>query len=393
MVNDRPVIHPNELPVYARWPMRLTRGEGSYVWDEDGTRYLDLYGGHAVALTGHCHPKVVTAVKNQVESLMFYSNVVPSSPRDELFDRLADNAPKNLDTIFLVNSGAEANEQAIALARRGTGRSEIVSVAGGFHGRTISTLAASGIPKYRQLAEATGVGGRAMVAQTTVCPFNDIVTLEKVVGPTVAAVIVEPVQGLAGARALSADFLRAAREFTKRHGALLIFDEIQSGCGRCGAFTAAESFAVSPDLLTLAKGLGSGIPIGALLSTRRATAEVGPGDLGTTFGGGPIACAAACATIDVIVENRLAEKASRSFEMLKAELERMSGVVKVQGKGLLVGVVLDRPANAVRASLARDHKILAGTAIQPDVLRLLPPLTVTSAELGVFAGALKRCLS
>ena len=385
------LVHPNELPVFGRLPLEPVRGLGCELFDDTGRRYLDMYGGHAVALTGHCHPRVVAAIREQAERLLFYSNALPLAVRDRLFDLLAGLAPVGLGRVFLVNSGAEANEAALALARRHTGRARVVTVAGGFHGRSLATLASSGIDHYRELA-ASSDAGRGLLALAAVCPFDDVAAAARLVDDTVAAVIVEPVQGLAGARDCSPGFLEALRRACDATGALLIFDEVQCGCGRSGAFTAAQAYGVTPDLLTLAKGIAGGLPMGAVLISDGAAAGVGSGDMGTTFGGGPVPCAAAVANLEVLRDERLAERAAGLEARLRAGLVAVPGVVRVQGRGLLLGVVLERPAKPVQQELfARG--VLVGSAEDPAVLRLLPPLVLTDAEADEFVAALREVLA
>lgn len=377
-----PAVHKAEMPVYARLPLRPVRGAGAYLWDAQGCRYLDLYGGHAVAITGHGHPRVVAAIEAQVRALLFYSNALPIDVRDALFDRLVEHAPPALYRAFLVNSGAEANDQALALARRATGRPVIVSVRGGFHGRTLATLAVSGLDKYRSFAEATEAG-RALTAFTRVVEWEDAPALERAVRDDTAAVIIEPVQGLAGARDASEAFLARARGLCSERGAALLFDEVQCGCGRTGAFTAAQRYGITPDALTLAKGLGAGLPIGAVLAGPLLTATLAHGDLGTTFGGGPVPCAAAVANLDVLRDEDLAARATQQEARIREGVRAMPGVVRVQGRGLLLGLVLDRDALPVqRALFARG--ILVGSAYDPRVIRLLPPLVLEDEHVDLF---------
>jgi len=380
--------HPGELPVYARFPVRPSRGEGCWIWDSSGRRYLDFYGGHAVALTGHCHPRVVKALKAQAEDLLFYSNAVPLDVRDRFFDLLLRAAPRELDKAFLVNSGAEANEQALALARRATGRSRVVAMEGGFHGRTLATLAVSGIGKYRKLA-AFSAAGRDLLERTDLCPFGDEAALESLVGEDTAAVLLEPVQGMGGARAAGRPFLEAARRICDERGAVLLFDEVQCGAGRTGAFTAAQLYGVIPDGLTLAKGIASGLPLGALLVGEKLARGVGLGDLGSTFGGGPLPCAAGAATLEVLEEEGLAERAGRLGAFLAEELSSREHVREVRGEGLLLGIVLDGPAKPVRDALLEKHSVITGSAIQAEVLRLLPPLTAGEEEAETFLRAFR----
>jgi len=383
--------HPNELPVFGRLPLEPVRGRASELWDGAGRRFLDMYGGHAVALTGHCHPRVVAAISAQADTLLFYSNAVPLAVRDRLFTLLAELAPRGLDRVFLVNSGAEANEAALSLARRTTGRARVVSVEGGFHGRSLATLAVSGIAHYRELA-ATSDAGRALLGMSAVCPFDDAATLARLVDDTVAALIVEPVQGLAGARDCSPAFLRAARRACDRAGAVLVFDEVQCGCGRTGAFTAAQGFGVLPDVLTLAKGIAGGLPMGAALIAEHVADGIGSGDMGTTFGGGPVPCAAAVANLEVLRDEGLADRAGALERRLRDALITLPGVSRVQGRGLLLGVVLDRPAKPVQQALF-ELGVLVGSAEDPRVLRLLPPLVLTDAEADEFVAALTEALA
>lgn len=383
--------HPAEFPVYPRWSIRPARAEGCLLWDEDGREYLDMYGGHAVTAVGHNHPRVMQAIREQAGELLFYSNVVPLAVRERLFEALAAEAPSDLGSAFLVNSGAEANEQALALARRLTGRAKIVSVEGGFHGRTVQTLAAAGTEKYRELARIGGAGD-ALVEATTVVPFDDVDALRTAVDGNTAAVLFEPVQGLAGARALSPEFLRAARERCHDTGALLVFDEVQCGCGRVGAFTAAQAYDVTPDLLTLAKALGSGLPIGALLAGPCIVETLKNGDLGSTFGGGPVPAAAAVATLGILVDEALPARALTTEQDLRTRLAPLAGVERIVGKGLLLGLELDRPAAPVLAAL-RAEGVLAGGAAAPRTLRLLPPLTLEESHVTRFATALETALA
>ena len=247
---------------------------------------------------------MVAAIREQAERLLFYSNAVPLESRDRLFALLAEMAPAPLDQAFLVNSGAETNDVALQLARRVTGRRRIVTFEGGFHGRTLATLAASGIPRYRDLADASG--GQSLLDLTVVAPWGRPEVLPALIDETIAAVIVEPVQGLAGAREVGAEVLETMRQACDDAGAVLIFDEVQCGCGRTGAFTAAQSYGVTPDILTLAKGIAAGLPMGAVLLSPRIAKHVAQGDLGTTFGGGPIPCASAVANLEVIRDEDLA---------------------------------------------------------------------------------------
>jgi acetylornithine/succinyldiaminopimelate/putrescine aminotransferase len=375
----------NLLPVYQHMPVRPVRGRGSWLIDADGREWLDAYGGHAVASTGHSHPHVVQAIARQAEALLFYSAAVPLDIREQLADELVRRCQVSGARVFFCNSGAEANENALHLARRATGRSGIVAVEGGWHGRTVATIACTDGAKYEEWARGAGMPIARRV------PFDDVAALEHAVDATTAALIVEPVQGLAGARDCSIEFLRAARAACDRHGAALIFDEIQCGVGRSGAFTAAQIYGVVPDALTLAKGLASGLPIGAVLAGEKLTAGVKTGDLGSTFGGGPVVCAAALATLEVIDQEELIANVRVRSEQLRHGAITL-GVPNVTGRGLLLGLHLDRAAAAVQQALFK-RRILTGTASDPNVLRLMPPLIFSTAECNLVLGALEEALA
>lgn len=372
------------LPVYPPMPVRPVRGRGAWLVDEDGQEWLDAYGGHAVASTGHSHPDVVRAIAEQADRLLFYSAAVTLPIRGALADRLAGLCPEPLRKVFFSNSGAEANENALGLARKRTGRRNIVSVRGGWHGRTPGTLACTDGARYEEAAKRSGI------PLSTRVPFNDDASLEAMVDQSVAAVIVEPVQGLEGARDCSVEFLRAARQACTRAGAALIFDEIQCGVGRSGAFTAAEVYGVTPDALTLAKGLAAGLPIGATIITPWLAEGLVMGDLGSTFGGGPVVCAAALANLDVIEREGLLANVQRVSAHLRARALEL-GVPAVQGRGLLLGLRLGRPAADVQRALF-GHRVLTGTSADPEVLRLMPPLNLTIAEADLLLDALAKVL-
>ena len=372
------------LPVYAQMPVRPVSGRGAWLIDAEGHEWLDAYGGHAVAATGHCHPHVVAAIARQAETLLFYSTAVPLEGRERLASELATRCQVPGARVFFCNSGAEANENALHLARRSTGRSGVVAVAGGWHGRTVATLACTDGEKYR--AWATGAG----MPLARWVPFDDIEALSRAVNETTAALIVEPVQGVAGARDCSPAFLEAARTVCDQAGAALIFDEIQCGVGRCGAFTAAEAYGVVPDAITLAKGLASGMPVSAVVAGPKLSAGVKTGDLGSTFGGGPVVCAAALATLEVLDREGLIANAIAVGDRLRRGALRL-GIPRVTGRGLLLGLHLGRPAAPVQQALF-GHRILTGTASDPAVLRLMPPLTFMNGEADLLLDGLTEVL-
>jgi acetylornithine aminotransferase/acetylornithine/N-succinyldiaminopimelate aminotransferase len=374
------------LPTYSKPAVALVRGEGVTVWDTEGRAYLDFYGGHCVALLGHCPPRVVAAVQRQAAELLFYSNAMYVPARAEAAQRLTALAPDGLDRVFFCNSGTEANETALKLARAFTGRSGVVAMEGGFHGRTLGSLAATWGEKYH-------APYRDVLPETRFVPFGDVGAVEEQLkGGDVAAVILEPIQSMAGVVEAEPAYYQALRALCDEHGAVLIFDEVQTGVGRTGRFSYGEHVGVTPDLLSLAKSLGSGVPVGATLVHERIAATVRPGDHGSTFGGGPLAMAAVIATLDELVEADLMPGAERLFDALHEHLMPLDGVVVVRGRGGLVGVELDRPAKPVVAAL-RGEGILVGSSNEPHTLRLLPPLTMPLDGVDTLASALSTLLA
>ena len=373
------------LATYAQFPIHPVRGEGSWLYEEDGSRWLDCYGGHAVSSTGHCHPHVVTAIQDQASQLVFYSMAIALPQRERLAAELAKRCPGDLSKVFFCNSGAEANENALHIARKATGRSQIVSITGGWHGRTLGAVSVTDGAKYQAPAV------RAGVPLSLKATFNDPAAFDEIAGPTVAAVIIEPIQGLSGAKDCTPEFLKAARAACDKAGAMLIYDEVQCGVGRTGKFTAAESYGVTPDIITLAKGLASGLPIGATIITSALAAKLEPGDLGSTFGGGPVPCAAALATLEVLDrEDVLANVRKVSAKLIEGA--KSLGVKKVWGRGLLLGLDFGRPAAEIQKALW-DKKILVGTSGDPNVVRLLPPLTLSMNEAELLLDGLKAVLA
>ncbi len=378
-----------EMPVYNLLPLELVSGQGATVVDARGDEYLDFYGGHAVAALGHGHPKLAEALYRQAQRLMFYSNAVDHQPRRRFCARLLQMTDDHFAGVFLCNSGAEANENALSIARQLTKRKVFVSVEGGFHGRTLLTLALSGLPNYRRLAKA---GDEPLLNDLRLLPAHDLEMIDAIVDEDCAAVIIEPVQGLAGAVTFSTEYLTSLRQRCDEVGALLIFDEVQCGSGRSGCYTAAQRLRVQPHILTLAKGLAGGFPIGAVLCDKR-TATMNAGSLGSTFGGAPLACAAGLAALDIIEEEDLLANAYRLGEHLKFALACIDGVVRVDGLGLLIGIELKQPAKDVRDALLTDHRIIAGVSAHPHVLRIMPPLSITQTEADTFVHALTQTLT
>lgn len=364
------------LPTYSRLPIALVRGEGSYVWDESGNRYLDFYGGHCVTALGHCPPRVVDAIRKQAGTLMFYSNVVYSPVRARAAQVLGDLAPAGMDNIFFGNSGTEANETALKLARVATGNTQIVGVSGGFHGRTLGSLAVTGIDRFRAPYQS-------VLAPAHFVEFGDAAALAAVLksNKDIAAVIVEPIQSMAGVQTAPDSYFHAIRKACDEAGCLLIFDEIQTGVGRTGQFTFADRVGVKPDIITLAKSLGSGVPVGAVLASDAVAATVKHGDHGTTFGGGMIAMAALIATLEELTEGGWMKRAPALFNRIKEGLA--PHVVAVRGEGGLIGIELSGAAAPVVAAL-RDRGVLTGGSGHPNTIRLLPPLSVSEQEIESF---------
>ncbi|MDD9347408.1 acetylornithine transaminase [Mumia sp.] len=360
----------------------LVRGEGAYVWDADGNRYLDLLAGIAVNVLGHAHPAVVKAVTAQIGTLGHISNFFASEPQVSLAERLL--ALLGTDgKVFFTNSGTEANEAAFKLTRR-TGRTRLVAAAGGFHGRTMGALALTSKEAYRAPFEP-------LPGEVTFVPYGDVEALRAAVDDTVAAVVLEPIQGEAGAVVPGAGYLAAAREITSSHGALLWLDEVQTGIGRTGAWFAHSTEGIVPDVVTLAKGLGGGIPIGACIAVGEAGELLQPGNHGTTFGGNPVAAAAAHAVLDTIEGEGLLAQATATGERLRAALADHPMVTDVSGAGLLVGIGLHAPvAPQVQAAVLERGVVI--NAATPRRLRLVPPLILTAEQADEAVAVIMRVL-
>lgn len=369
------------IPVYGQMPFLPERAEGCEIITVDGRRILDFYGGHAVAGLGYGHPVLTQAIERQAERLLFQSNAVALEVRAQAAEELAAIAPENLTRVFFVNSGAEANENALRIACNATGRGRILAVTEGFHGRTAAAAAVT------WKAADSWYGFPRMPFDVGFIPRNDVASALSMIDDSVAAVIFEPVQGIGGAFDLSPQFVTALRTRTAETGALLIADEVQCGMGRSGHYFAVQSHGVQPDLMTLAKSLGGGVPCAALIATESLAAAQKKGDLGSTFGGGPLAAAAILAVIRVIRSERLLDNVRERESQIRARC--MTGpVTGIQGMGLMLGLVCDRPAAEVQKALL-ERDILAGTSADPRVLRLLPPLVLQSADVERLADALQ----
>ncbi len=369
---------------YGTPPVALVRGEGAVVYDADGKEYLDLLGGIAVNALGHANPELVQAVSAQLSTLGHVSNLYISPVVVELAERLLDQFG-HPGKVFFCNSGTEANEAAFKLARL-TGRPQIIAAQGGFHGRSMGSLAMTGQPAKRAPFEP-------MPAGVDFVPYGDVAALEAAVSQRTAAVILEPIQGENGVVVPGADYLAAARRITAEHGALLMLDEVQTGIGRTGVMFAHQRDGIVPDVMTLAKGLGGGLPIGAVIASGPAAELFGPGQHGTTFGGNPAAAAAALAVLTYLDEHALLDHVAAVGKSLATGIEDLGHpqIAGVRGAGLLLGVVLNADISGAVELAAREHGFLIN-APAPNVLRLAPPLILTDEQAGRFVAALPDIL-
>ncbi|MCL7418557.1 MAG: aspartate aminotransferase family protein [Halalkalicoccus sp.] len=369
--------------VFSEKPIRIERGEGPYLYDDSGTEYLDFGASYAVTPAGHCHPDVVAAAKDQLEELMFVQASYPNDARDACYEKLAGVAPGDIENVWLCNSGTEANEAALKFARSATGRQKIVATRRGFHGRTMGSLAATWKQKYKKPFEPLAGAFEAV-------PYGDAEALAEAVDEETAAVILEPIQGEGGINPAPEGYLQAAREQCDETGAALVFDEIQTGLGRTGEFWACEGEGVVPDILTSAKGLASGLPLGATLCKDWVAEDAGPH--GSTFSGNPVVCAAASATLDVLADEELPSHAAEMGNYLHEEIEAADLPIRdVRGRGLMTGIEVKRGSNRLLRDLALNHRILALPAGR-SVLRLLPPLVIEEEHVDELVGALSETM-
>ena len=377
-----------QLATYKKMPIVAERGEGVWIYTSDNEKYLDLYGGHAVAGTGHSHPHVVRAIRAQAEKLLFYSNLVFSAVRARAAEKLVSIAPKELSKTFFCNSGTEANENAMRIARMATGREKIITFSGGFHGRTADAISATFLGKYREI-------GKPNVPGHLEAEFGNIESVRALADESVAAIMLEPIQSMAGVRMAGSEFYEALRELCDVRGIVLIYDEVQTGVGRTGDwfFAASKGGAgVVPDIVTLAKALGSGIPVGACLVNEVIASHIKENDLGTTFGGGMMAMAAITATLEAIENEGMLENVRTVEAYLRERLSEVPTVVAVRGRGFLLGLEFPEKAAPIHKALLERH-VITGTSSDPKVLRLLPPLCLERAQIDIFIDALKEILA
>ena len=368
------------MPVFARYPMVISHGEGAYVTDTDGNRYLDFFAGIAVNALGHAHPNLVKAVSEQAAKVIHCSNLYYTEVQAQLIEKLA--ALSGLDKVFLANSGAEANEGALKLARKygktiADDKYEIITANHCFHGRTLMTLTATAQPKYQ-------AGYEPLPQGFTYIDYNDIAALENAISDKTCAVVLEPIQGEGGVNVPADDYLQKVRALCDKYGALLIFDEVQTGIGRTGKMFAYEHFGIKPDIVTLAKGLAGGVPLGAFLATDKVASAFHPGDHGSTFGGNPLACAASKAVLDTILEDDLLDNVNEVgaylMDAIRALGEKYPTIIRsVRGKGFMVGIELTREGREIVQACLDAKLIINCTA--GNVLRLVPSLTIGKQQV------------
>lgn len=372
------------FPVYPLFDINIVKGKGCHVWDDKGQEYLDLYGGHAVISIGHCHPHYVDMLTKQLNTLGFYSNSVINTLQSQLAERLGQVCGYPDYQLFLINSGAEANENALKLASFHTGRKRVLAAGKAFHGRTSLAVEATDNPKIVAPVNSNG--------HVTFLPLNDLAAFEAELDKgDVAAVIVECIQGVGGIRMATAEFMQGLRKACDKTGTVLICDEIQCGYGRSGKFFAHQHLSVKPDIITCAKGIGNGFPMGAVIISPKFEAVYGM--LGTTFGGNHLACTAALAVLDVIEHEQLVDNAAKVGAYLMEELKKLqqtdAHIVDVRGEGLMIGIEYDQPIKALRNALVHDEHVFTGAA-STNILRLLPPLTLSLDEAKLAVEHIKQ---
>lgn len=372
------------FPVYPLFDINIVKGKGCHVWDDKGQEYLDLYGGHAVISIGHCHPHYVEMLTKQLNTLGFYSNSVINTLQSQLAERLGQVCGYPDYQLFLINSGAEANENALKLASFHTGRKRVLAAGKAFHGRTSLAVEATDNPKIVAPVNSN--------SHVTFLPLNDLAAFEAELDKgDVAAVIVECIQGVGGIRMATAEFMQGLRKACDKTGTVLICDEIQCGYGRSGKFFAHQHLGVKPDIITCAKGIGNGFPMGAVIISPKFEAVYGM--LGTTFGGNHLACTAALAVLDVIEHEQLVDNAAKVGAYLMEELKKLqqtdAHIVDVRGEGLMIGIEYDQPIKALRNALVHDEHVFTGAA-STNILRLLPPLTLSLDEAKLAVEHIKR---
>lgn len=381
MISSEQNVYSPEVKTYSRLPIKLESGNGVYVYDVEGNEYVDLYGGHCVTILGHCPPKVSDAIKTQSEKLIFYSNVVESEIRDEATSLLANLAPFKQSAVFYCNSGAEANENAIKISWKLTGKSHVIAVKGSFHGRTLASLSATDSDKMHSGLTSE----RPTVHFVESSNYDHIKDLFD--RYPISAIILEPIQSMNGMHVIPKEDIAFMRQVSQQNSAFLIFDEVQTGVGRTGTFSYSDGIGIYPDLITMAKSLASGIPIGAIIMPQSVSSQLDYGDLGTTFGGGMIAMAAHQATLNEIIEGKWMKHASQIFEHCQKLAQTID--LELKGKGCLMGIDLKKDSKSIRSKLLEERFIVGGSS-NPNVIRLMPPINTPLEIFDHFFDALEK---
>jgi len=371
--------------VYPRFEVQIERAKGSYLWDDHGRKYLDFYGGHGVISIGHSHPFFVERLNQQLRKLVFYSNSIKLPIQEMLAEKLSEVSGYDDYSLFLCNSGSEANENALKLASFESGKKKVIAFKGSFHGRTAASLNVTDNPA---LSAPLNLDNFPVVYVEL---NNEAQLIEALQSNDVCAVIVEGIQGVGGLDAPTVSFLQMLSRETKKHGVFLILDEIQSGYGRSGKFFAHQYAGIKPDLVTIAKGMGNGFPIAGVLISPEIKAEFGL--LGTTFGGNPLACAAGMAVLEVMKNESLMQQVHEVGGYLKQGLKQIPKIKKIKGKGLMLGVEFDFPIKQLRKDLVYNHQVFTGASSNTRLLRILPPLVITRTEADLFLNSLQLALS
>lgn len=377
----------HQLKTYAKYPVAIERGEGAYVYTTDGKKLLDFYSGHAVALTGHCHPKVVDAITEQAKKLIFFSNIVYQETRANAAAAILNLAPQ-FSKIFFCNSGAEANETAIKVARKHTGKTTLIAMQGGFHGRTYGAMSITGVEKYRNFPP--------LMPAVSFAEFGNIDSvIQKIIeaNDDVAGIILEPIQSMAGVQLADRSYYKELRKICDEKGILLIFDEVQTGFGRCGANFFGDLVGVTPDIITCAKGIASGVPMGGVFLRERVASQIKLGEHGSTFGGGPIASAAALATARVITEEKLPENAKEMGALIVSSVKSLEipYLKEIRGAALLIGLEFVTEAKKLVDAMLR-RGVIIGSSDDTKTVRLLPPLIIAKQHVDEFMVALQSAV-
>jgi LysW-gamma-L-lysine/LysW-L-ornithine aminotransferase len=376
------------IPLYQKFPVKIVRGSGALVYDEKGNEYIDLAGGYGVAIVGHANPSVTNAIVEQAKKLIICHGSFYNDAREKYLELLSKHLPGNLSKIFFCNSGAEANEAALKFARKATGKQNIVAFTGSFHGKTFGALSATWSQKYRKPFEP-------LVQTVKFSPFGNLEKAKEAIDETVAAVIVEPIQGEGGIHVSPEGFLSGLREITRSKGALLIFDEVQSGFGRTGKLWACENWNITPDIMTVAKGVAGGVPFGFAATTAAVSAVLKPGDHSSTFGGNPLGCAAALASLEFLIDNKMLQKSVEDGEYFRSKLEWLKTrhptiIREVRGKGLMLAAELKIPVRDVIMMGFEHNLILLYAGL--NIIRSLPPLVITRPQIDTVVKELDKIL-